>query len=218
MSEVIAEELPQVPANRLVVLSGPSHAEEVAKHNPTTVVVASACLQEAERAQSLLMNTYFRVYTHTDVIGVETGGALKNIIAIGAGIVDGLGFGDNAKAALMTRGLVEISRLGVAMGAEHTTFSGLAGMGDLIVTCTSKHSRNWRAGYAIGQGQSLDKVLDAMGMVVEGIQTTKSALTLAQKYNVKMPITTELYKVLFQNKSPHQAVLHLMERAKTQEG
>lgn len=218
MTEVIAEEIPQADPDRLVVLSGPSHAEEVAKRNPTTVVVASSSNEAADAAQLLLMNSYFRVYTHHDVIGVETGGALKNIIAIGGGISDGLGFGDNAKAALITRGLVEITRLGVAMGAEHSTFSGLAGMGDLIVTCTSKHSRNWRAGYAIGKGQSLQQVLDSAGMVVEGIQTAKSAYKLAQTYQVSMPITMELNLVLFENKEPKQAVLDLMERERTHEG
>lgn len=218
MSEVIAEEIPQVEADKLAVLSGPSHAEEVAEQSPTTVVVAAVSMQAAEKAQSLLMHSYFRVYTHTDVIGVETGGALKNIIAIGGGISDGLGFGDNAKAALITRGLVEITRLGTAMGAEPSTFSGLAGMGDLIVTCTSRHSRNWRAGYAIGQGRPLEKVLADMGMVVEGISTAKAALTLARQYGVSMPITEELNKILFENKDPRQAVLDLMERERTQEG
>lgn len=217
MSEVIAEEMPRINANDIVVLSGPSHAEEVAVQCPTTVVVAAASLPAAEKAQLLLMNRYFRVYTHTDVIGVETGGALKNIIAIGAGISDGLGFGDNAKAALITRGLAEISRLGVAMGAEYATFSGLAGMGDLIVTCTSRHSRNWRVGYAVGQGKRLEQAMAELGMAVEGVQTANSAYELSEKHGVSMPITAELNRILFHHKDPRQAVLDLMERERTQE-
>jgi len=217
MTTVIAEELPGYDANRLVVLSGPSHAEEVIIHCPTTVVVASASIQAAEAAQDLFINGYFRVYTNPDVIGVEVGGALKNIIALGAGLIDGLGFGDNAKAALMTRGLAEITRLGSKMGANPATFAGLAGIGDLVATCTSKHSRNWRAGYMLGQGIALPDVLENMGMVVEGVKTTKAAYKLAREYEVSMPITDALYQVLFAGKEPKAAVVDLMARDKTHE-
>ncbi|WP_305013111.1 NAD(P)H-dependent glycerol-3-phosphate dehydrogenase [Ammoniphilus sp. CFH 90114] len=217
ISEVLQEELPVSLHKRLVVLSGPSHAEEVSRKSPTTIVVASQPIEAAEEAQDLLMNAYFRVYTNPDVVGLELGGALKNIIALGAGLSDGLGFGDNAKAALMTRGLAEISRLGVHIGSDPLTFSGLAGVGDLIVTCTSKHSRNWRAGNLLGQGMSLEEVLEKMGMVVEGVKTTKAAYELAEKIGVEMPITRELYQVLFQAKSPRQAVEDLMGRVKRHE-
>jgi len=217
MTSVIAEELPDYNPNRIVVLSGPSHAEEVIMKGLTTVVVASEDLRAAEAAQDLLINAYFRVYTNPDVIGVEVGGALKNIIALGAGLIDGLGFGDNAKAALLTRGLAEITRLGVKMGANPLTFAGLAGIGDLIVTCTSKHSRNWRAGYMLGQGKPLNEVLQSMGMVVEGVKTTKSAKELAIIYEVSMPITNALFQVLFAGKKPQQAVGDLMGRVRTHE-
>ena len=216
MSSVLAEELP-VASERLVVLSGPSHAEEVVRKQPTTVVVAAADQSTAERAQDYFINQYFRVYTNTDVVGVEVAGAIKNIIALGAGLSDGLGFGDNAKAALITRGLAEIGRLGEAMGANMLTFAGLAGVGDLIVTCTSQHSRNWRAGSLLAQGLSVDEVLARMGMVVEGIRTTSAAHALAARHNVQMPITEQLYAVLFEGKSPRLAVEHLMARGRTQE-
>lgn len=217
ISEVMKEELPLNLHKRIVVLSGPSHAEEVSRKSPTTVVVASERIEVAQEAQDELMNAYFRVYTNPDVIGLEIGGALKNIIALGAGLSDGLGFGDNAKAALMTRGLAEISRLGVHLGANPLTFSGLAGVGDLIVTCTSKHSRNWRAGNLLGKGHSLNEVLEKMGMVVEGVKTTKAAYELSIRLGVEMPITGELYTVLFENKQPRQAVEDLMARLKTHE-
>ncbi|MCF6093529.1 NAD(P)H-dependent glycerol-3-phosphate dehydrogenase [Microaerobacter geothermalis] len=217
MSEVIREEISPLFHNRLVVLSGPSHAEEVSHRSPTTIVVASEDMKSAEEAQDIFINQHFRVYTNPDVIGVEIGGALKNIIALGAGLSDGLGFGDNAKAALMTRGLAEIGRLGVELGANPLTFAGLAGVGDLIVTCTSKHSRNWRAGYMIGQGQSLDQVLSSMGMVVEGVKTTKAAHQLSLYKEVEMPITAQLYKVLFEGKNPKHAVEDLMGRGRTHE-
>ncbi|PRZ14388.1 glycerol-3-phosphate dehydrogenase (NAD(P)+) [Laceyella sediminis] len=217
MSEVLAEELGASHADRITVLSGPSHAEEVIRRCPTTVVVASQSAQAAEQAQMLFMNSYFRVYTNPDVIGVEVGGALKNIIALSAGLVDGLGFGDNAKAALLTRGLAEIARLGHAMGAEPITFVGLAGVGDLVVTCTSSHSRNWRAGHMISQGKKLDEVLATMGMVVEGVRTTKAAYVLKERYQVEMPIAEQLYSVLFADKDPEQAVKELMGRGRTQE-
>lgn len=216
MSNVLGEELP-VASERLVVLSGPSHAEEVVRKQPTTVVVAAADRSAAEQAQDYFINSYFRVYTNTDVVGVEVAGAIKNIIALGAGLSDGLGFGDNAKAALITRGLAEIGRLGEAMGASMLTFAGLAGVGDLIVTCTSQHSRNWRAGSLLAQGLSVDEVLARMGMVVEGIRTTSAAHALAARHNVQMPITEQLYAVLFEGKSPRLAVEHLMARDRTQE-
>lgn len=217
ISEVIDEELKSYNARGIVVLSGPSHAEEVALRSPTTVTVASRMLERAKYVQNLFMNDYFRVYTSTDVIGVELGGALKNIIALGAGISDGLGFGDNAKAALITRGLAEITRLGSAMGANPLTFLGLCGVGDLIVTSTSKHSRNWRAGHLLGQGKPLNQILNEMGMVVEGVRTTKAAFQLSQKYKVEMPITEGLYQVLFNDKDPKIVVEQLMNRRKREE-
>jgi glycerol-3-phosphate dehydrogenase (NAD(P)+) len=217
MTTVIAEELSGCDANKLVVLSGPSHAEEVILQCPTTVVVASGNVNAAEAAQDLFINAYFRVYTNPDVLGVEVSGALKNIIALGAGLTEGLGFGDNAKAALITRGLAEITRLGAKMGANPQTFAGLAGIGDLVVTCTSKHSRNWRAGYMLGQGKALSEVLESMGMVVEGVKTTKAAYELARQYEVSMPITDALYQVLFAGKAPIEAVNELMGRVKTHE-
>jgi glycerol-3-phosphate dehydrogenase (NAD(P)+) len=217
MSEVLCEELGEAFRKRVAVLSGPSHAEEVIQKCPTTVVVASECQETAEQVQMLFMNSYFRVYTNPDVVGVEVGGALKNIIALASGLADGLGFGDNAKAALMTRGLAEIARLGSAMGAQPITFVGLAGMGDLVVTCTSRHSRNWRAGHMISQGKKLGEVLEQMGMVVEGVRTTKVANALAKWYQVEMPITAQLYEVLFNGKEPKQAVKELMGRGRTTE-
>ncbi|WP_068775383.1 NAD(P)H-dependent glycerol-3-phosphate dehydrogenase [Paenibacillus sp. FJAT-26967] len=217
MTTVLAEELPHCDPGRFVVLSGPSHAEEVIRECPTTIVVASPTAEAADQAQDLLISNYFRVYTNPDVTGVEVGGALKNIIALGAGLSDGLKFGDNAKAALLTRGLAEIARLGVEMGANPMTFAGLAGIGDLVVTCTSTHSRNWKAGYMLGQGEPLDTVLEKMGMVVEGVKTTKSAFALAQEYGVTMPITSELHQVLFEGKEPRAAVEDLMGRGRTHE-
>jgi len=172
---------------------------------------------EAIRAQDLFMNPYFRVYTNRDMVGVELAGALKNIIALGAGMSDGLGFGDNAKAALLTRGLAEITRIGAEMGANPLTFAGLAGVGDLVVTATSRHSRNWRAGYMLGEGKKLETVLSSMGMVVEGIRTTKAAHTLSDKYKVQMPITQQLYQVLFEGLDPRTAVEALMGRDKKTE-
>ncbi len=217
MSEVIAEELGQPFEEQIVVLSGPSHAEEVVHGLPTTVVVAAKHEHIAKIAQDLLSEPRFRVYTNTDVAGLEIAGALKNIVAIGAGIADGLHFGDNAKAALITRGLAEMTRLGVAMGAKPATFAGLAGIGDLVVTCTSKHSRNWRAGYQIGQGKALRDVLQEMGMVVEGVKSTFAAQQLAKRFGVDMPITSELYLIMAENKSPRDAVYDLMTREKNEE-
>jgi glycerol-3-phosphate dehydrogenase (NAD(P)+) len=217
ISEMIEEEIPADVLEHVVVLSGPSHAEEVALRHPTTITSASKNMQAAEMVQDLFMNQYFRVYTNPDIIGVELGGALKNIIALAAGMTDGLGFGDNAKAALMTRGLAEIARLGRKMGANPLTFAGLTGMGDLIVTCTSVHSRNWRAGNMLGKGHSLEEVLESMGMVVEGVRTTKAAHQLAKKMNVDMPITTALHEVLFNGKDVKGAVDSLMGRVRKHE-
>lgn len=217
ISEMIEEEILPELIYSVVVLSGPSHAEEVSLRQPTTVTVSSKRMEAAIRIQDLFINHNFRVYTNSDIIGVEIGGALKNIIALAAGISDGLGYGDNAKAALMTRGLAEISRLGTKMGASPLTFSGLTGIGDLIVTCTSVHSRNWRAGNLLGKGKNLQEVLDNMGMVVEGVRTTKAAWQLAQKYNVDMPITKALYDLLFNQADPKETVDALMARVKTHE-
>jgi glycerol-3-phosphate dehydrogenase (NAD(P)+) len=215
MSEVIREEVSAAIGEKLAVLTGPSHAEEVILRSPTTVVVSSECEQSMLAAQDLLMTPHFRVYTNADMIGAEIAGALKNIIALGAGLSDGLGFGDNAKAALLTRGLAEITRLGIKLGANPMTFLGLAGVGDLIVTCTSKHSRNWRAGYMLGQGMPLDEVLQKMGMVVEGVRTTHAAEKLARREQVDMPITRTIYGILFEHKSPRQGVEELMARDRT---
>lgn len=217
ISEMIEAEMSGSMLKDLVVLSGPSHAEEVSLRHPTTVAVSSKNMAAAERIQDLFINQYFRVYTNPDIVGVEIGGALKNIIALASGITDGLGYGDNAKAALITRGLAEITRLGSAMGANPLTFSGLTGIGDLIVTCTSVHSRNWRAGNLLGKGQNLDEVLTNMGMVVEGVRTTKAAYQLAQKYEVDMPITNALYGVLFAGKNVKDSVDLLMNRDKRSE-
>ena len=217
ISELMEESLDAKVVSDIVVLSGPSHAEEVVLQHPTTVTAACANVEAAERVQDLFMNQYFRVYTNDDVIGVEMGGALKNVIALAAGITDGLHYGDNAKAALITRGLAEITRLGVKMGGNPFTFAGLTGMGDLIVTCTSVHSRNWRAGNMLGKGMKLEQVLEEMGMVVEGVRTTKAAYQLAQKYDVAMPISTALYDVLFNDKDPKTAVDELMIRMKKSE-
>ncbi|OKP75405.1 glycerol-3-phosphate dehydrogenase [Paenibacillus helianthi] len=211
MSTVISEEL-GCNEGEIVVLSGPSHAEEVVRLCPTTVVVASPDEGRAAAAQELFINNDFRVYTNRDQVGVELAGALKNIIALGAGLSDGLGFGDNAKAALLTRGLAEISRVGVELGANPLTFSGLAGLGDLVVTATSKHSRNWRAGSMLGQGKPLAEVLESMGMVVEGIRTTEAAFAISLKLKVQMPITDQIYHVLFKGRSPRKAVEALMGR------
>jgi len=215
ISEVLTEEIPEAHRQGVVVLSGPSHAEEVAVHDITTITAASEEEQLASYVQKLFMNDYLRIYTNPDVIGVETGAALKNIIALGAGALAGLSYGDDAKAAIMTRGLAEISRLGVAMGANPLTFIGLSGVGDLIVTCTSVHSRNWRAGNLLGKGKKLDEVLDNMGMIVEGVSTTKAAKELADSMNVSMPITEMIYDVLYNDKDVRQACRDLMTREGT---
>lgn len=212
ISQILEQEIPTNKRQEIIVLSGPSHAEEVSRRDITTITAASVNEAAATYVQALFMNDYFRIYTNTDVIGVETGAALKNIIAIGAGALVGLGFGDDAKAAIMTRGLAEISRLGVAMGADPLTFIGLSGVGDLIVTCTSVHSRNWRAGHLLGQGHSLDEVLDNMGMVVEGVSTTKAAKELASELGVEMPITETIYNVLYEGKDIQVALREIMLR------
>lgn len=217
ISEIITEEIDTYNRDDIVVLSGPSHAEEVALRHPTTVTVASKNSEKAKRAQILFMNNAFRVYTSDDIVGAELGGALKNVIALGAGISDGLGFGDNAKAALITRGLAEITRLGVKLGAKPLTFLGLCGVGDLIVTSTSKHSRNWRAGNLLGSGKTLSEITESMGMVIEGVRTTKAAYQLSKKLQVDMPITSGLYEVLFHEKDPREIVEQLMNRMKKEE-
>jgi glycerol-3-phosphate dehydrogenase (NAD(P)+) len=214
MSEVIASEIDPAKRSGIVVLSGPSHAEEVALRHPTTLCASSKDLVLAEKVQDVFINNNLRVYTNEDVVGAEIGGALKNIIALGAGISDGLGYGDNAKAALMTRGMAEITRLGVAAGSDPQTFYGLTGIGDLIVTCTSVHSRNWRAGNMLGKGKSLDEVLESMGMVVEGVRTAKAVNGWAEKLNIDMPISKAIYEVLFAGKDPGEAVDMLMGRKK----
>jgi len=216
LSLVIKEELPLYSKN-IAVLSGPSHAEEVGRRIPTAIVSAAEDKRIAEYVQDAFMTPYFRVYTNPDVIGVEMAGALKNIIAVATGISDGLGFGDNSKAALITRGLAEIARLGTKMGGELLTFAGLCGVGDLVVTCTSMHSRNRRAGIQIGQGKPLEQVLRDMGMVVEGIKTTRAAYEIAAKNQVDVPITEELHNILFKGLDPKKGVSNLMERSKTHE-
>ncbi len=214
ISEIVKEILPD---NKYAVLSGPSHAEEVAIGLPTTVVSASKSRDVAEAVQDLFITPYFRVYTNPDIIGVELGGSLKNIIALGAGISDGLGYGDNTKAALMTRGNTEMARLGVKLGANASTFTGLSGIGDLIVTCTSMHSRNRRCGILLGEGLSLEEAIKEVGMVVEGVKTTKSAYKLAEKHGVEMPITEEIYDVLYNSSRVSKSVSRLMERDKKHE-
>ncbi|WP_100010786.1 NAD(P)H-dependent glycerol-3-phosphate dehydrogenase [Lentibacillus sediminis] len=217
VSQMISEEMMRVAQEDIVVLSGPSHAEEVALRQPTTVTVSSENHKNAQHAQDLFINESFRVYTSPDMLGIELGGALKNIIALGAGISDGLGYGDNAKAALITRGLAEIARLGTSLGANPLSFLGLSGVGDLIVTCTSVHSRNWRAGNLLGKGHKLDEVLEQMGMVVEGVRTVKAAYQFATEQQVEMPITSGLHQILFEEKDPREMVEQLMNRSKREE-
>ncbi|MFD1850496.1 NAD(P)H-dependent glycerol-3-phosphate dehydrogenase [Oceanobacillus bengalensis] len=217
VSEMVDEELHHFKYEDIVVLSGPSHAEEVALRHPTTVTVAAVNKNKAIHAQDLFINEAFRVYTSSDILGIELGGSLKNIIALGAGISDGLGYGDNAKAALITRGLAEMARLGTKLGADPLSFLGLSGVGDLIVTCTSVHSRNWRAGNLLGKGHDLDDVLNQMGMVVEGVRTVKAAYQFAKEEAVEMPITTGIYQILFENKTPKDIVEQLMGRTKREE-
>lgn len=214
LSQVYEEEIPQAD---IAVMSGPSHAEEVSLGLPTTNVVAAGSEKTAKFLQDIFMDEAFRIYTSADKIGAELGGALKNVIALCAGISDGLGYGDNTKAALMTRGIAEIKRLGAAMGADIHTFSGLSGIGDLIVTCTSMHSRNRRAGILLGKGKPLSEVLAEVHMVVEGVNTARAAYELSRRYKVDMPIVAEACAVLFDGKSPKSAVHELMTRDKTSE-
>ncbi len=213
LSEVIEEILP----NKVVVLSGPSHAEEVARHIPTTVVVSATDMSVAEKIQDILMTKYFRVYTNDDVVGIELGGALKNVIALAAGVIEGIGYGDNTKAALITRGIAEITRLGVAMGGNPATFAGLTGIGDLIVTCTSGHSRNRRAGELLGRGYTVSEALEKVNMVVEGVPTTKAGHELMLKYQVEMPILNAIYETLFESRSVNESISDLMQRDKKSE-
>ncbi|MBE6903588.1 MAG: NAD(P)H-dependent glycerol-3-phosphate dehydrogenase [Ruminococcaceae bacterium] len=214
MSQVIKEELPFC---KLAVLSGPSHAEEVARGIPTTNVVGSEDLELAKKLQDIFMNKSFRIYTSDDIIGMELGGSLKNVIALAAGCCDGMGLGDNTKAALMTRGIAEMERLGVALGAKASTFTGLTGFGDLIVTCTSMHSRNRRCGILIGQGKTAKEAIEEVGMTVEGYKTAAAAYMLSQKVNVDMPIITEIYNVLYKDKKATEAINDLMLRTKKNE-
>lgn len=214
LGDVIKDEIPQAD---IAVMSGPSHAEEVSRRIPTTIVVGSSSKETAHFIQDVFMNEVFRVYTSPDIIGIELGAALKNVIALAAGIIDGLGMGDNTKAALMTRGIAEISRLGIKMGGCMETFSGLSGIGDLFVTCTSRHSRNRQAGYLIGKGYTLDEVTKEVNQVVEGVNTAKAALTLAKKYNVEMPIVEQINLVLFESKSAKDAAADLLVRDKRTE-
>lgn len=211
LCEVIEEEIPQAV---VAVLSGPSHAEEVGRGIPTTIVIGAKKKKDAEYLQNIFMSDVFRVYTSPDILGICIGGALKNVIALAAGIADGLGYGDNSKAALITRGNAEITRLGIAMGANSKTFAGLSGIGDLIVTCASMHSRNRRAGILIGRGYTKDKAMEEVQMVVEGVFSAKAALGLSKKYNVEMPIVEQVNKVLFDDKPAAEAVKELMLRDK----
>lgn len=209
LRDILVEEIPQADVS---VLSGPSHAEEVAVGMPTTVVVGSTSKATAISIQEIFMNDSFRVYTSPDIIGIELGGSVKNVIALAAGVCDGLGFGDNTKAALITRGIAEISRLGLAMGAKLETLGGLSGIGDLIVTCTSTHSRNHNAGFLIGKGRSVEEALEEVKQVVEGVYSAKAVYKLAQKYEVSMPIVEQICKVLFEGASVNEAIKKLLTR------
>ena len=209
LSQQIEEEIPQAD---VAVLSGPSHAEEVGRGLPTTVVIGARTKKTADYLQEMFMSEVFRVYTSPDILGMELGGSLKNVIALAAGIADGLGYGDNTKAALITRGIAEIARLGVKMGGAIESFTGLTGIGDLIVTCACVHSRNRKAGYLIGQGMSMQEAMDEVKMVVEGVYSTKAAVKLGEKYDVSLPIINKVNEVLFENKDPREAVNELMLR------
>lgn len=214
LRDILTEEIPQADVS---VLSGPSHAEEVAIAMPTTVVVGSTSRETAVFIQEIFMNDYFRVYISPDIIGIELGGSIKNVIALAAGVCDGLGFGDNTKAALITRGIAEISRLGTAMGANIETMGGLSGIGDLIVTCTSKHSRNHNAGYLIGKGYSVEAALKEVNQVVEGVYSAKAVSKLAKKYNVSMPIVEQICAVLFEGADVNEAIKNLLTRNRCSE-
>jgi glycerol-3-phosphate dehydrogenase (NAD(P)+) len=215
MSEIVVQEFGQGP--KVCALSGPSHAEEVSRRIPTSVVAASKDMAAAQHVQNILMTEQFRIYTSDDIVGVEMGGALKNVIAIAAGMVDGLQLGDNTKAALITRGLAEMRRLGMALKARPETFAGLSGLGDLVVTCTSRHSRNRRVGEELGQGKSLKEILAHMEMVAEGVETTRSVWALAQRLKVDMPITHAVNRILFENCSPQAALKSLLQRPQKSE-
>lgn len=217
VSQIIRSVIEAAEENNIAVLSGPSHAEEVARQLPTSVVVASINQQLASEIQNIFSNKYFRVYRSADMVGVEIGGALKNVIAIASGITQGLGFGDNTTGALITRGLAEITRMGVRLGADPLTFSGLSGIGDLVTTCISRHSRNRYVGDRIGKGEKLREILSGMAMVAEGVDTCRSARALAEKHDVEMPITGEVYKVLFEDKPPIKALGDLMTRSLKEE-
>lgn len=212
MSQMLSDVFPSIDEGQIGVISGPSHAEEVSRKIPTAVVAASSNLETSKSIQAAFMTAYFRVYSSIDILGVELGGAFKNVIAIGAGIVDGVKFGDNTKAAIMTRGIAEISRLGEALGAHPDTFAGLSGMGDLIVTCMSKYSRNRYVGEQVGSGRKLKQVLKSMDMIAEGVETSKSVTQLSKKHNVETPIADEVYKILFEDKDPVKATTDLMTR------
>ena len=214
LSQIIEEEIPQA---KVAVMSGPSHAEEVGEKIPTTCVVGAKCKETAEFVQNIFMNEFFRVYISPDVLGIELGGALKNVVALAAGMADGLGYGDNTKAALITRGISEISRLGVKMGCKAETFAGLTGIGDLVVTCASKHSRNRKAGMLMGQGMDPDSAMKEVKMVVEGVYSAKAALSLAHKYGVEVPIIEKVNEILFEGASVKDAVGELMNRARKEE-
>lgn len=211
LSEVISEEMPMA---NVAVLSGPTHAEEVGKGMPTAIVAGAKDEQTARYVQDVFMNPVLRVYTSPDMLGMQIGASLKNVVALGAGIADGLGYGDNAKAALITRGIAEISRLGIAMGGRAETFSGLTGIGDLIVTCASMHSRNRRAGILIGQGKTADEAMQEVQQVVEGVYSAKAAKKLGERYGIELPIISEVCAVLFEGKDPAEAVAELMQRDK----
>lgn len=212
MSQIIEEEIPSRYRSRVVALSGPSHAEEVAKKDLTLITAASISQEAAKKTQKILMNNYLRIYTNSDLIGVELGAAFKNIIALGAGALYGLGYGDDAKSALITRGLAEISRLGTAMGAKPLTFIGLSGVGDLIATCTSPYSRNWQTGKQLALGKNLCEIISNMGMVIEGINTCKVAYDLASMKHIEMPITKAIYNVLYKKSDIKEVISKLMQR------
>ena len=212
MSDVLLDVLVKAKKENVCTLSGPSFAEEVSRKIPTAIVAACTSIPTSKTVQSVFTTQYFRVYVNEDLRGVELGGSLKNVIAVGAGISDGAGFGDNTKAAIMTRGIVEITRLGVAMGADPRTFAGLSGIGDLIVTCMSRHSRNRYVGEQVGKGRKLPDILKEMVMVAEGVQTTESTRDLARKYSIEMPITNEVHSALFEGKDPYKATQDLMTR------
>ena len=217
MSEVLLEVLPGLLSSQVAALYGPSHAEEVSKDQPTTVVASSSSLATAEQVQEVFHTSMFRVYVNTDIVGVEIAGSVKNVIAIAAGISDGVGYGDNAKAAIITRGMAEISRLCIKLGGEAPTISGLAGIGDLVVTCLSRHSRNRYVGEEIGRGRSLEEVISQMNMIAEGVHSSRSVYELSRSVGVEMPITRAVYEMLFEQKPVQQAILDLMTRDPKQE-